>query len=340
MSLISVILPAYNAEKYLAQAIDSILNQTCLYFELIIINDGSTDRTEMIIQSYSDNRIKYYNNEINLGLIGTLNRGLELAKGKYIARMDADDISFLDRFHKQFDFLENNEDYVICSSSRIEFYQDNTKKHITFLPETNEEITIAKHFSTPFTHPAVMMRNSVIKLYKLQYLNDYKYSEDYEFWIRLLEYGKGYNFVKPLISYRIVQEGQTSTGVKNKVQRELIIKAIQKKALLLSNIDLMDKDLDFLFQLSLSDRIKKIDLDYFDFGFIISFFRNIQIEFKDKLYIESSIVNYVLGLRYLKIIIFNRRRLKFFIMVRLIFDKLFIYGILSIIRNYYNYYKR
>ena len=102
MPKISVIMPAYNAEKYLREAIDSILGQTFTDFELIVINDCSRDDTEQIILSYQDPRIVYLKNEKNLGVAGTLNRGLEVARGAYIARMDADDRSVPDRFGYDF----------------------------------------------------------------------------------------------------------------------------------------------------------------------------------------------------------------------------------------------
>lgn len=102
--LVSVVLPAYNAELYLKEAIDSVLSQTFTDFELIILNDGSIDRTEEIILSYNDSRIVYVKNEKNLGLIGTLNKGINLAKGKYIARMDADDICLPERFKNRLIF--------------------------------------------------------------------------------------------------------------------------------------------------------------------------------------------------------------------------------------------
>ena len=106
--LVSVLMAVYNGEKYLLEAIESILNQTYTNFEFLIINDGSTDSTEEIILSYSDQRIRYIKNEQNLKLIASLNKGLDLAKGKYIARMDADDISLPDRLEKQVNFLERN----------------------------------------------------------------------------------------------------------------------------------------------------------------------------------------------------------------------------------------
>ena len=109
--LVSILMPVYNSEKYLREAIKSILNQTFTNFELIIINDGSTDNSLKIIKSFKDNRIKIIKNKGNLGLIKTLNKGIDLAQGKYIARMDADDIAMPKRLEKQIAFFNENPDY-------------------------------------------------------------------------------------------------------------------------------------------------------------------------------------------------------------------------------------
>lgn len=113
---ISVLMPVYNSEKYLNEAIESILNQTFVDFEFIIINDASNDNSENIIESYQDSRIKYFKNEKNLGVAKTLNKGLKLAQGKYIARMDSDDISLPERLYKQFKFMEVYNDIDVCGS--------------------------------------------------------------------------------------------------------------------------------------------------------------------------------------------------------------------------------
>jgi len=113
---VSVVMPVYNGEKYLRESIDSILNQTYTDYEFIIVNDGSNDKTEEIILSYNDNRIRYIKNEKNLQIVKSLNRGIELAKGRYIARMDADDISLPRRFEKQITFMENNLEIGVCGT--------------------------------------------------------------------------------------------------------------------------------------------------------------------------------------------------------------------------------
>ncbi|HEY4799706.1 MAG TPA: glycosyltransferase family 2 protein, partial [Bacteroidia bacterium] len=113
---ISVLMPVYNAEKYLCEAIDSILQQTFTDFEFLIIDDGSTDKSVDIIRSYSDKRIVLTTKPCNTGLIDTLNMGIQLARGKYIARMDADDISVAGRLKSQYQYMENNPDVLVVGS--------------------------------------------------------------------------------------------------------------------------------------------------------------------------------------------------------------------------------
>src|SRR5690606_5902322 len=158
----SVILPAYNAELYLREAIDSVLTQTFNDFELIVLNDGSIDQTENIILSYDDSRIIYVKNEQNLGLIGTLNKGMALAKGKYIARMDADDICFPERFEKQVAFLENNKEYIICGTSAYRFHNDILDRKAFNVPLSDESIRVRLLFNSGFIHPSVMFRADIV----------------------------------------------------------------------------------------------------------------------------------------------------------------------------------
>lgn len=167
--LISVILPAYNAEKYLQKAIDSILAQTYANFELLVINDGSTDRTEEIVLSYSDPRIRYIKNEENLKLIKTLNKGIDLARGTYIARMDADDISLPDRLEKELDFMEKHPDISACSSKVYHLKGNEIKKGHFYPCITSEGCAFCSIFRTPLSHPASFFKTDVLR--------DFKYDE-------------------------------------------------------------------------------------------------------------------------------------------------------------------
>ncbi len=120
MSVVTVLLPAYNAENYICRAVDSVLGQTFSDFELLIINDGSTDSTQSLLESYTDPRIKLINMPENVGLIDVLNHGLSLASGKYIARMDADDICLPTRLEKQFKFLEQNQERITETDEELQ----------------------------------------------------------------------------------------------------------------------------------------------------------------------------------------------------------------------------
>ena len=196
--IISVLLPVYNGEKFLKEAIESVLNQSFDDFELVIIDDGSTDDSCNIIFSYQDARIRFLRNEQNIGLIKTLNKGINESKGKYIARMDADDICREDRFVKQVEFLEQHPSYgivgswcsIINSSKKIEYHT------------SHESLQFALLNYCCFVHPSVMIRKSVLTEYQLYFDSQYVHSEDYELWTRLLTKTKAANLPEYLLSYR------------------------------------------------------------------------------------------------------------------------------------------
>lgn len=199
MPKISVIMPAYNAEKYIEEAIDSILGQTFEDFEFIILNDCSTDRTEEIILSYDDPRIVYLKNEQNLGVAATLNRGLEVAKGKYIARMDADDISLPERFEQQTAVLNKDSQLAAIGSNAIIFKEDGTELY-TNVPVGFRNIKITMPMSNPFIHPTMMIRKSMLT--GLEYDSVFEGREDYRLWMSLSQRYAMDNLPDRLLKYR------------------------------------------------------------------------------------------------------------------------------------------
>ena len=211
MCLVSVLMPAYNAANFLNEAIDSILNQSFKNFEFIIINDGSTDNTEEIILSYTDDRIKYYKNDLNIKLIPSLNKGLILARGKYIARMDADDISLPDRLQLQVDFMENNLDIGI-SGGQMDIF--GIVKGKSDYPITHEECLIRLLDQTCFSNNLFIIRKELIEKHKLSFNNKYLHTEDYKFYIDALKYLKGKNLSETLTKYR---QHENSVTAKNKL---------------------------------------------------------------------------------------------------------------------------
>lgn len=215
---ISIILPAFNSEAFIAEAIRSLLSQTFTDFELIIINDGSTDRTEEIILSFSDPRIQYHRNETNSGLIDTLNKAIDLAKGKYIARMDADDSSLPERLSIQKNYLDQNNGIAVVAAPVIFIDKSGKETGVweldrkTILPA---RIKKTMPYENCIAHPSVMIRAAVLK--EFRYKAYQKNIEDYDLWLRLLN--RGYTIGKtemPLLLYRVHDASITGTTLKKK----------------------------------------------------------------------------------------------------------------------------
>lgn len=184
---ITVLMPVYNASLFLREAIESILNQTYKNFEFIIINDGSTDSSLQIIESFKDPRIKLVNNERNLGIIKTRNKGLHLAKGKYIANMDADDISLPTRLEKQFAFLEKHPDVAILGSKLVLINQYNDEVGIwpeDFGVVSDQDILETLPYVNCIGQPTVMMRRDVVT--SIMYNDLYVHNEDWGLWLDVL----------------------------------------------------------------------------------------------------------------------------------------------------------
>ncbi|MFT7344375.1 MAG: glycosyltransferase involved in cell wall biosynthesis [Lentimonas sp.] len=243
--LISVILPVYNAEEYLVEAIESVLNQSFSDFLLIVINDGSTDASKEIIHSFSDKRIVYVENEMNLGLIKTLNKGLDIAEGKYIARMDADDICYSDRFEKQFSFLELNEKHILCGgwAKRIDRLGNmlGAIKRI----DSNDLLHANLLFTNPFVHPTIMFRKEMLK--GLYYNEEAVYCEDLEFWIRIsMETSfKIGNIPEYLLKYRWHESNVSVQNKKSQLETHKTIIS-EKVNTLVSELNQSNSEIHFL----------------------------------------------------------------------------------------------
>ncbi|MDD2366334.1 MAG: glycosyltransferase [Desulfuromonadaceae bacterium] len=199
---VSVLMPVYNAECYLRESIESILLQTFHDFEFLIINDCSTDSSVSIIQSYSDSRICIIHNDNNIGVAASLNKGLSLAQGEYLVRMDADDISRAERLACQVDFMDSNPQIGVCGSW-LEYFP---RKSVWKLPKESEMIRCWQFHSVGVAHPTVILRRRLFEKYGLQYDPDYRYSQDYELWGRAIRYMEFSNIQKVLLDYRVSSE--------------------------------------------------------------------------------------------------------------------------------------
>ena len=231
---LSVILPAYNSELVLEKAIDSVLSQTFKDFEFIIINDGSTDKTLNIIKSYSDNRIILIDQE-NKGLAKTLNIGLNIAKGEYIARMDADDICIPNRFEKQIFYLDSKKDVGLLGTG-VEVIDDKDK-HISFhAPYVGhrklQKIMFEK--GNPFKHPSVMFRKEIAL--QCGGYNELigKYFEDYFLWNSMSYISKVDNLPEILLKYRIAS-GSIMDNSQSYELRDFALQCVRKNEFTLND---------------------------------------------------------------------------------------------------------
>ncbi|URZ06307.1 glycosyltransferase [Clostridium felsineum] len=218
---VSILMPTYNSEDYLEESIESILNQTYRDFEFIIINDGSNDNSLDIINNYADkdDRIVVVSRK-NKGLVYSLNEGIALSKGEYIARMDSDDISIYNRIEKQVDILDNNKNVDILGTTvqvigNITEQQKNIYNNAFSINFDASNIRDVFLTSCAIPHPSVMLRKEVI--IKIGgYSEKYATAEDYDLWLRALR--KGYNISKMdevLLKYRIHTKSKSANEISN-----------------------------------------------------------------------------------------------------------------------------
>lgn len=235
--IISVLLPAYNAERFITSSVESVLTQSFQHFELLLLDNSSTDRTQEIVRRYSDKRLKLI--ECPHSFVAALNKGIEIAQGKYIARMDADDVMHVDRLRIQYSLMEDAPDIDLCSSWALCRNERTGSTKITRgfagLVELPEIEFLAMNF---IMHPTVMMRNSYLIEHNLKYSEGYPGAEDYKLWIDMALRGATlYIEPEPLILYRLhdeqisVQKRYEQIASSIRVQRELLEALLEREDL-------------------------------------------------------------------------------------------------------------
>lgn len=275
MCEISVVMPVYNAEMYVKDAIESVLKQSFGVFEFIIIDDGSTDKTCSIIQSFDDKRIKLIANKHDF--IGSLNLGLDSAEGKYIARMDADDIMHVDRLKIQYSIMENETEITVCGAGIIRFganLRPESLAHFSGLIKNPLLKFIQRNF---LFHPTAMIRTDFLREHKLKYEN-YFYAEDFKFWTEIAKMGgQFYIDNQPLLYYRI-SDNQVSKqkSEEQKATTEIIITEIIEYLIEQNNSEYSELSMTFssLCQLREKGLITKYEISVF--------FQNLFLKNKEK----------------------------------------------------------
>jgi glycosyltransferase involved in cell wall biosynthesis len=210
--LVSIVMPVYNAEVYLREAIDSILAQSYRNLEFIIINDGSTDTSKDIIFSYTDPRIRYLENEQNMGIIRTKNKAIDFATGHYIATLDGDDIATPDRIEKQVHFMETHPGHGLCGTMHQEIDSKGNLLKKSFFPANDTDVATYMLLANCFCHSSTMVRANLMK--ELKYSDDYYVAEDYELWYRISKQAKITNLPDYAILYRIHANNISTTRQK------------------------------------------------------------------------------------------------------------------------------
>lgn len=341
--LVSVVLPCYNAMPYLKEAIDSLVNQTYKNLEIIAIDDGSTDDTYnfLIERSKKDSRIKVVKNPENIKLISTLNKGIALAIGSYIARMDADDISMPHRFETQMNFIKSSGADLI--SSGVEIIGDSGEKLEILKPRalSSSEINYLSMFVNPMLHPTVLCKAEVLK--KFQYDNNPTslHVEDYELWARLVRNGvKLLNQNELVLHYRIsvggisrkyahIQDQHFAAVVKNHIESYTSLDVSDELSFVIANrfnkrnvdvlmvknaIRLIDSTEEWFlerFQIGKKDKrdiIRISELQKLDI--IIQFYKNSKNRIRTLLLVKPRIVQFLFDGKTLRYVLgkINRKR--------------------------------
>lgn len=221
--LVSVVLPVYNGAADVRKAVDSILSQTFGDFELILINDGSKDNSAEVLESIVDPRIRLFHQE-NRGLAGTLNRGIGLARGRYIARQDQDDLSHPERFARQVAFLEANPDHGMVGSAAEIWVGDTPTDRAHDHPTNHGALSFELLFNNPFVHSSIMMRKATVDGVG-GYTTDpaRQPPEDYELWSRMARAARVANLPERLLIYREVPASMSRTGPNPFLERLVLI---------------------------------------------------------------------------------------------------------------------
>ena len=262
---ISVIMPVYNSAAYLSEAIQSVLNQTFQDFELLIIDDGSTDGSQEKILSYTDNRIKLFENSENRGPSYSRNKGFSYSQGTYIAFVDADDIALPDKFEKQFSYMEQHTHIGACGTY-AEYI--GTKTGDWKYPISDNEIRCRLMWGSSLINSTVFIRKKIIDLHNIRFNEQYRTAEDYKLWVDIGRVSELYNIPKVLLKYRVHSEQATATkkNLMDRTKSWIVIDQLRYAGvqILEKDFEVILKFISYLYDFDLSElsRLFEIYLEF------------------------------------------------------------------------------
>jgi len=230
--LVSVLLAVSNGERYLRAALESVLRQTVSDFELLVVDDGSTDATPAILGGIGDARLRVLRHDDRQGLAVSLNRGLDEARARYVARLDADDVAFPRRLERQLQRMVSGSPVAVVGSAVLELDASGRPGGLHLMPAGPIPVRWSALFSSPFFHPTVLVDRETLETHGLRYEPEYLESEDYELWARLLAYADGDNLAEPLVLYRVHagQASQARRDLQRDFQRRVALREIGRVA--------------------------------------------------------------------------------------------------------------
>lgn len=236
---VTILMPVYNGQAYVYDAVTSMLNQTYHDFDLLVIDDGSTDKSLEILQAFDDERLVIEQNPQNMGIVQTLNKGLEMITGEYVIRMDADDIAKPARLEKQVTFMDSRPDVGASSGAAIVFKEEKAISRLR-MPVGTRETRTELLFKSPLIHPATIIRNETIKKNGIRYRAELKATEDFGFWQDISFVSNIDNLSTNLIRYRDNEHGISNISRKNSEARDRAHYAIYSTHFSRLGIDLDD----------------------------------------------------------------------------------------------------
>jgi GT2 family glycosyltransferase len=222
----------HNDAAFIGEAVESVLAQTLGDLELIVVDDASTDTTAEIVGGFSDSRLEVLQNEERLGLASSLNRGLDAAQGRYVARLDADDVALAHRLEQQVERLRGDSRTAIVGSAVVDVDETGRRGRTHVMPQGARLLRWHALFSSPFFHPTVLVDRELLEARGLRYDPAFLESEDYDLWTRLFAFADGDNLTQPLVLKR-VHEGQSSKRrgeLQQSFQREIALREIHRIA--------------------------------------------------------------------------------------------------------------
>ena len=232
MPLVSLLLSVRNDARFVGEAVASVLTQTLRDLELVVVDDASTDETPALLAAVDDDRLVLIRNEEQLGLAASLNRGLDRATGRYVARLDADDVALPERLQRQVDRIQSRPAVAIVGSAVADLDEQGQRGQAHVLPRGATPLRWHALFSSPFFHPTVLVDRGLLDAYGLRYDPEFLESEDYDLWTRLFEHADGDNLREPLVLKRVHagQASQRRREVQQTFQRRVASREIARVA--------------------------------------------------------------------------------------------------------------